>query len=115
MCRGTVPPKASSASSPCSAAPPSTHLRFASARPRKGRNGLDGDALGRLFWNGRSGLVHEAVLADFADLSGHQVYACGAPAMIEAAKRDFTARGLPDGEFYADIFSFAAPAAAATT
>ena len=66
-------------------------------------------------WNGRSGLVHEAVLADFADLSGHQVYACGAPAMIEAAKRDFTARGLPDGEFYADIFSFAAPAAAATT
>jgi len=62
-------------------------------------------------WNGRSGLVHEAVLADFADLSGHQVYACGAPAMIEAAKRDFTARGLPDGEFYADIFSLAAPTA----
>jgi CDP-4-dehydro-6-deoxyglucose reductase len=64
-------------------------------------------------WGGRSGLVHQAVLADFADLSGHQVYACGAPAMIEAAKRDFTARGLPDGEFYADIFSFAAPAPAA--
>jgi CDP-4-dehydro-6-deoxyglucose reductase len=64
-------------------------------------------------WDGRTGLVHEAVLADCADLSRHQVYACGAPAMIEAAKRDFTARGLPDGEFYADIFSFAAPAAAA--
>jgi CDP-4-dehydro-6-deoxyglucose reductase len=63
-------------------------------------------------WNGRTGLVHEAVLADFTDLSGHQAYACGAPAMIEAAKRDFTAHGLPDGEFYADIFSFAAPAAA---
>jgi CDP-4-dehydro-6-deoxyglucose reductase, E3 len=66
-------------------------------------------------WSGRTGLVHEAVLADFADLSGHQVYACGAPAMIEAAKRDFVVRGLPGGEFYADIFSFAAPAAAAKT
>jgi CDP-4-dehydro-6-deoxyglucose reductase len=66
-------------------------------------------------WNGRTGLVHEAVLADFPDLSGHQAYACGAPAMIEAAKRDFVVRGLPEGEFYADIFSFAAPAPAATT
>jgi CDP-4-dehydro-6-deoxyglucose reductase, E3 len=73
----------------------------------------DPDAADR--WDGRTGLVHEAVLADFADFSGHQVYACGAPAMIEAAKRDFVARGLPAGEFYADIFSFAAPAPAATS
>jgi CDP-4-dehydro-6-deoxyglucose reductase len=64
-------------------------------------------------WSGRTGLVHEAVLADFPDLSGHQAYACGAPAMIEAAKRDFTGHGLPDGEFYADIFSFATPPAKA--
>ncbi len=63
-------------------------------------------------WNGRTGLVHEAALADFPDLSGHQAYACGAPAMIEAAKRDFVVHGLPDNEFYADIFSFAVPAAA---
>lgn len=61
-------------------------------------------------WTGRTGLVHEAVLADFPDLSGHQVYACGAQAMIEAALRDFTARGLPREEFFADIFSYAAPA-----
>ena len=46
-------------------------------------------------WNGRNGLVHQAVLQDFSDLSGHQVYACGAPAMVEAAHRDFTSlRGL---------------------
>ena len=57
-------------------------------------------------WTGRTGLVHEAVLADFADLSGHQVYACGAPAMIEAAKRDFAAKGLPEEEFFADAFTF---------
>lgn len=58
-------------------------------------------------WAGRQGLVHEAVLADWPDLSGHQVYACGAPAMIEAARRDFLARGLPENEFFADAFSFA--------
>ena len=60
-------------------------------------------------WTGRNGLVHQAVLADFPDLSGHQVYACGAPGLIEAAKRDFTTRcNLPAEEFFADIFSFSA-------
>ena len=59
-------------------------------------------------WTGRSGLVHQAVIADFADLSGHQLYACGAPAMIDAARRDFaTLRGLPEEEFFADAFTFA--------
>lgn len=57
-------------------------------------------------WPGRTGYVHEAVLADIADLSGWQVYACGAPAMVEAARRDFIARGLPEDEFYADAFTF---------
>ncbi len=58
-------------------------------------------------WSGRTGLVHQAVLADHADLSGFQVYACGAPAMIDAAKADFLAAGLPEDEFFADSFSFA--------
>ena len=58
-------------------------------------------------WTGRTGLVHEAVLADHPDLSRYQVYACGAPAMCEAAVRDFTARGLPREEFFADVFSYA--------
>ncbi len=58
-------------------------------------------------WRGRTGFVHAAVLEDFADLSGHQVYVCGAPAMVEAARRDFCARGLPDEEFFADSFTFA--------
>lgn len=57
-------------------------------------------------WPGRTGLVHQAVLADFADLSGHQVYACGAPPMVEAARRDFIARGLPEDEFFSDAFSY---------
>jgi CDP-4-dehydro-6-deoxyglucose reductase len=57
-------------------------------------------------WSGRTGLVHQAVLADFPELSGYQVYACGAPAMIDAAKRDFMAQGLPEEEFFADAFTF---------
>ena len=57
-------------------------------------------------WRGRSGFVHHAVMADFPDLSGHQVYACGAPIMVESAARDFVARcGLPAEEFYADSFT----------
>jgi CDP-4-dehydro-6-deoxyglucose reductase len=58
-------------------------------------------------WTGRTGLVHEAVLADYPDLSAYQVYACGAPVMCEAALKDFTARGLPRDEFFADVFSYA--------
>jgi CDP-4-dehydro-6-deoxyglucose reductase, E3 len=56
-------------------------------------------------WTGRTGLVHEAVMADWPRLAGHEVYACGAPAMVEAAQRDFSARcGLPVERFYADAF-----------
>jgi NAD(P)H-flavin reductase len=56
-------------------------------------------------WRGRRGLVHSAVLEDIPDMSGHQVYACGNPFMIEAARADFVRHaGLPDGEFYADPF-----------
>jgi CDP-4-dehydro-6-deoxyglucose reductase len=57
-------------------------------------------------WTGRTGFVHQAVMADHPDLSAHQVYACGAPLMVEAAQRDFTAQcGLPADEFYADSFT----------
>jgi CDP-4-dehydro-6-deoxyglucose reductase len=62
---------------------------------------IDDDA-----WDGRTGFVHHAVMADMVDLSNHQVYACGTPLMVEAAQRDFVARcGLPDNEFYADAFT----------
>ncbi|MBL8477923.1 MAG: CDP-6-deoxy-delta-3,4-glucoseen reductase [Sterolibacteriaceae bacterium] len=64
-------------------------------------------------WDGRQGLVHRAVLEDHDDLSGYQVYACGAPAMIDAARAEFIAHGLPADEFFADAFTFNAPAAAA--
>ena len=64
------------------------------------------DVMAADVWSGRRGLVHQAVMEDFPDLSGHEVYACGAPAMIDAARRDFCARcGLPESAFYADAFT----------
>lgn len=60
-------------------------------------------------WQGRTGYVHDAVLADFADLSGYQVYACGAPVMVDSAHGAFTAqRGLREDAFFADSFVYAA-------
>ena len=57
-------------------------------------------------WAGRTGFVHKAVLEDFADLSAHQVYACGAPVVVELARDEYTAlAGLPAEEFFADAFT----------
>ena len=57
-------------------------------------------------WTGRTGFVHRAVLEDFADLSGHQVYACGAPIVVDSARHDYVAEaGLPEEEFFADAFT----------
>ena len=56
-------------------------------------------------WTGRTGFVHQAVLQDTPDLSGHQVYACGAPVVVASAQRDYLAAGLPDEEFFADAFT----------
>ncbi|MCU0763433.1 MAG: CDP-6-deoxy-delta-3,4-glucoseen reductase, partial [Hydrogenophaga sp.] len=47
------------------------------------------DALPEDGWTGRTGFVHKAVLADFPDLSGHQVYACGAPVVVESARTEY--------------------------
>jgi CDP-4-dehydro-6-deoxyglucose reductase len=57
-------------------------------------------------WTGRTGFVHRAVMQDIPDLSGYQVYACGAPIMVDNARKDFVhANGLPEDEFYADAFT----------
>ena len=57
-------------------------------------------------WGGRSGFVHRAAMQDFPDLSGHQVYACGVPVMVDSARKDFTTTcKLPEDEFYADSFT----------
>ena len=61
-------------------------------------------------WSGRTGFVHRAVMEDIPDLSGHQVYACGAPIVVDSALRDFTAQcKLPEEEFYSDSFTPSVP------
>jgi CDP-4-dehydro-6-deoxyglucose reductase len=71
------------------------------------------DALAEDDWRGRTGFVHRAVIDDLPDLSNHEVYACGAPVMIEAARDEFTrVCGLPADAFFADAFTSAADAAA---
>jgi CDP-4-dehydro-6-deoxyglucose reductase len=61
-------------------------------------------------WQGRTGYLQQMVMEDFADLSGYQVYACGAPAMVEAAHNALTEhRALPPEEFYSDAFTFSKP------
>jgi CDP-4-dehydro-6-deoxyglucose reductase len=64
------------------------------------------DALPEDAWQGRGGFVHLAVMQDTPDLSGHQVYACGAPVMVDSARRDYVGKcGLPPDEFFADAFT----------
>lgn len=67
-------------------------------------------------WVGRTGYVHQAVLDDmqtgkYPDLSfkAVEVYCCGAPIMVESAQQSFTAAGLAEDSFFADVFSYAKP------
>jgi CDP-4-dehydro-6-deoxyglucose reductase, E3 len=70
------------------------------------------DALPEDAWSGRTGFVHKAVMADFSDLSAHQVYACGAPIVIDSAQKEFVEHcRLPSEEFFADSFVTAADTA----
>lgn len=67
------------------------------------------DALAEDRWDGRTGFVHRAVMEDLSDLSGHQVYACGVPIMVDSARLDFVQKcRLPENEFFADSFTTAA-------
>jgi CDP-4-dehydro-6-deoxyglucose reductase, E3 len=64
------------------------------------------DALPEDGWTGRTGFVHKAVVQDFPELSGYQVYACGAPIVIDSARRELVERcHLLEEEFYADSFT----------
>ena len=58
-------------------------------------------------WEGRTGYVHEAILADHADLSEYEIYASGPPAMIAAGREQFPSHGLSLDNFYCDSFEYA--------
>ena len=58
-------------------------------------------------WAGRTGLVGEAALADFDDVSDVTVIVSGGPAMVYATLDAFVARGMPPERMKSDIFSYA--------
>ncbi|GAB4088838.1 CDP-6-deoxy-delta-3,4-glucoseen reductase [Hydrogenophaga soli] len=81
----------------------------ASAMPHLSYVPVVSDALPEDGWTGRTGFVHHAVMHDWPDLSGHQVYACGAPVVVNSARADFVAQcRLPEESFFADSFTSAA-------
>jgi CDP-4-dehydro-6-deoxyglucose reductase len=72
------------------------------------------DAFAEDDWQGRTGFVHQAVMADHPNMMDFQVYACGAPVMVNAARNDFSSKcHLPEEEFFADSFTSAADLATA--
>ena len=57
-------------------------------------------------WSGRAGFVHQAVLQDHPNLSSYQVYACGAPIVVDSARADYVNKaGLPEEAYFADSFT----------
>jgi CDP-4-dehydro-6-deoxyglucose reductase len=66
-------------------------------------------------WSGRSGFVHQAIMDDFPDLSGFDLYAGGSPAMVYAGQDAFAEIGLDQSRYYSDAFEFQAPKATADT
>lgn len=65
-------------------------------------------------WQGRCGLVHEAILQDFPDLGRYQVYACGSAQMVQAAHPAFMAHGMSEHDCFSDAFNLAPHARRAT-
>ncbi len=57
-------------------------------------------------WQGRSGLVHQAVLDDHADLSAFDIYIAGPFPMVGAVRDAFLARGALQQQMYADAFAW---------
>ncbi len=64
-------------------------------------------------WQGRTGYVHDAVLADFPDLSAHDIYVSGPPPMVQAARKAFPTQGADPAHIYSDSFDFPAEVRAA--
>lgn len=60
-------------------------------------------------WDGRVGFVHQALVADYPDLSSHDVYMAGPPPMIEAGRVLFPEHGIDPQRLFFDSFDYAQP------
>ncbi|WP_213995204.1 NAD(P)H-flavin reductase [Arsukibacterium sp.] len=57
-------------------------------------------------WQGRTGLVHEAVLADFVSLEAYDIYIAGPFAMAGVAREAFAEQGAHREHMFADAFAY---------
>ena len=58
-------------------------------------------------WEGRCGLLHEAVCEDISDLKAVHVYASGSPAMIYGTLDALVDAGMDAHQMRADVFAYA--------
>ncbi len=58
-------------------------------------------------WRGRRGWVHEAALADLAQLAPFDVYVCGPPPMMAAVRRDYPRHGVDARRLFIESFDYA--------
>ena len=58
-------------------------------------------------WEGRTGYVQDAVIADFATLAEYELYACGHPTMVYSARDALVARGIAADHCFGDAFEWA--------
>ena len=58
-------------------------------------------------WQGRTGFVHDAIMEDFSDLSGFDIYAGGPPEMVNAGFDSFRTHGLTPEHYFSDSFEYA--------
>jgi CDP-4-dehydro-6-deoxyglucose reductase len=57
-------------------------------------------------WQGKTGYVHEAIIEEYPDLSGYDVYMSGPPPMIKAGMDAFYQHGLPESQIFSDSFEY---------
>jgi NAD(P)H-flavin reductase len=57
-------------------------------------------------WQGVKGLVHHAILSDFNDLSGHDIYAAGRFEMVGAIRDAFLGQGMIIEQMHSDALAY---------
>lgn len=57
-------------------------------------------------WTGRTGFVHDAIMQDYPDLSGHEIYGSGPPVMVYAGRDEFVKNKLDLDHYFSDAFEF---------
>ena len=73
------------------------HIQYSSAYTEPGNEEADGSF---------TGFVHEAVLQQYPELSGFDIYMSGPPAMIDAGRSKFLEHGAEQRRIFFDSFEF---------